>query len=91
MGRKGETLWTKQTLSGPTHGLFTRLSPCDFWPFGTLKHRMTDRQLQSPKEILDAVTELWDEVTFEELQNVFLAWMERLQWVIQNSGEYFIN
>jgi len=52
---------------------------------------MTDRQLQSPKEILDAVTELWDEVTFEELQNVFLAWMERLQWVIQNGGEYFIN
>jgi hypothetical protein len=44
-----------------------------------LKHRMTDRQLQSPKEILDAFTELWDAVTFEELQNVFLGWMERLQ------------
>jgi hypothetical protein len=32
--------------------------PCDFWLFEILKHRMTDRQLQSPKEILDAVTEL---------------------------------
>jgi hypothetical protein len=52
---------------------------------------MTDRQLQSPKEILDAVTEIWDKVTFEELQHVFLTRMARLQWVIQNGGEYFMN
>jgi hypothetical protein len=58
-----------------------------------LKHWMimTDRQLQNPKEILDAVTKLWNEVTFEELQNVFLAWMGRLQWVIQNGREDLIN
>jgi hypothetical protein len=54
-------------------------SLCDFWLFGMLKHRMTDGQLQIPKEILDVVTEVWDEVTFEESQNIFLAWMERLQ------------
>jgi hypothetical protein len=52
------------------------LNLCDFWLFGMLKHRMTDRQLQSPEEILDAVTELWDEVTFEEWQNIFLTWIE---------------
>jgi hypothetical protein len=36
---------------------------------------------------LDAVPEQWDEVTFEELHNVFLAWMERLQCIIQKGGE----
>jgi hypothetical protein len=41
-----------------------------------LKHQMTDRQLQCPKDILNAVPELWDEVIFEELQNIFLAWAE---------------
>jgi hypothetical protein len=51
---------------------------------------MTDRQLQSPKDILDAGAELGDEDTFEELQNIFLAWMERLQSVIQNGGEFLI-
>jgi hypothetical protein len=40
---------------------------------------------------LDVVTELSDGVTFEELQYCFLAWMERFQWVSQNSGEYFMN
>jgi hypothetical protein len=55
-----------------------------------LKHRMTDQQLQSPKEILAAVTEQWNESIFEELQNILLAWMERLQSVIQNGEEYFM-
>jgi hypothetical protein len=44
-----------------------------------LKHRMTDGQLQSPKDTLEAIALLWDEVTFEELQNLLLAWMGRLQ------------
>jgi hypothetical protein len=48
---------------------------------------MTNAQLQSPKDMLDMVTELWDEVTLEELQNVFLAWMERLQQALRNNGE----
>jgi hypothetical protein len=32
-----------------------------------LKERMTDRQLLNSKEILDAVTEQGNEMTFEEL------------------------
>jgi hypothetical protein len=36
------------------------LTPYDFWLFGMLKHRMTDRQLPSQKETLD-------EAAFEEL------------------------
>jgi hypothetical protein len=56
-----------------------------------IKHWMIDRQLPSPKEIVDQVTELCDGVAFEDLQDAFLAWMERLPGVIQTSGEYFIN
>jgi len=52
---------------------------------------MTDKELQSPKEMLDVLTELWYEVSFEEGRNDFLVWMERLQWVIQNGTEYFIS
>jgi hypothetical protein len=29
-------------------------------------------------------------MTFEEVQAVFLEWMNRLSWVIENKGEYFI-
>jgi hypothetical protein len=40
---------------------------------------MADRLLQRPTEIFDAVPELWDDVTFEGSQNVFLTGTEGLQ------------
>jgi hypothetical protein len=40
------------------HALYSPdLSPCNFWLIGITKHGMVDRQLQSLKENLDAVTE----------------------------------
>jgi hypothetical protein len=63
---KANVIWAPHPVYSPG------VSPRDFWPFGMSKHWMTDRQLQSSKEILDAVTERWDEATFEELRNVFL-------------------
>jgi hypothetical protein len=67
------------------------LSPRDFWLFGMPVHRMTDRQPQRPKAILDAVPKLCDKVTFEESENVFLTWMEQLPWIIQNGREHVTN
>jgi hypothetical protein len=51
---------------------------------------MTQTQLQSPKDMLDTLAERWDEDILKELQHTFLAWMERLQCVIQNGREYFL-
>jgi hypothetical protein len=48
------------------------LSPCDFWLFGMLKGNMKDRAFQTIEEIMEAVTLIWNGVTFEQLQNVFL-------------------
>jgi hypothetical protein len=30
-----------------------------------------------------------DPATFEDLQQVFLNWMERLRWVVEHDGAYF--
>jgi hypothetical protein len=37
-----------------------------------------------------ALTDLFDSVTFDELQSVFQNWIERLKSVIRHNGEYFI-
>jgi hypothetical protein len=66
------------------------LSQCDFWLFGILKERFKDRQLRGVQSLHQAITDLWDELTFEYVQAVFLEWMNRLSWVIENKGEYFI-
>jgi hypothetical protein len=36
------------------------------------------------------LTEIYDDPTFEEVQAVFLDWIERLYWVISNNGDYYI-
>jgi hypothetical protein len=66
------------------------LSPCDFWPFGFLKEKLKDRQLRGVQSLHQAITNLWDQLTFEDAQAVFLEWMNRLSRVVENKGEYFI-
>jgi hypothetical protein len=39
---------------------------------------------------VEGLTDLFGNVTFEELQNVFQNWIERLNWVLRHNAEYFI-
>jgi hypothetical protein len=84
------TLDKASIIRAPHRDDSSNVSLCRFWLFGMSKHRITARQPQGLKQ-LDALTERWDEVTFQELQNIFLTWVGRLQWIIQNGGESFIN
>jgi hypothetical protein len=65
------------------------ISPCDFWLFEILKPLTKERVFPSEEQILTAVTESWNDLTFEDIQKVFHNRMERLIWVIANSGEYY--
>jgi hypothetical protein len=40
--------------------------------------------------MVQALTDLFDSVTFDELQSVFQNWIERLKSVIRHNGEDFI-
>jgi histone-lysine N-methyltransferase SETMAR len=66
------------------------LIPCDFWLFGFLKENLKDRQLRAVQSLYQAITDLWNEITFKDVQAIFLEWMNHLSWVIGNKGEYFI-
>jgi hypothetical protein len=66
------------------------LSPCEFWFFGFLKKRLRDRQLPEVQSLQQAITDLRDELTFEDVEAVFLEWMNCLSWVIENKGQCFI-
>jgi hypothetical protein len=66
------------------------LSPCDFWFFGRAKTALQNRRFTDADAVIEALTDLFDSVTFEELQKVFQNGIERLEWVIRHTGEYFI-
>jgi hypothetical protein len=50
---------------------------------------MKERVFQSEEQILTAIIESWNELTFEDIQRLFHNWMERLIWAIADSGEYY--
>jgi hypothetical protein len=60
------------------------ISPCDFWAFGTIEGMIGDRHLQGLEAILRAIQEAWSHFLFEDFQNVFKSWMERLIWLTVN-------
>jgi hypothetical protein len=47
--------------------------------FGDFKRKQEDCDLQDPEELLTEFQELWDNITFEELQMVFESRRDRLR------------
>jgi hypothetical protein len=64
------------------------LSPCNFQFFGMVKQKIKYREFCSAQDILRNLSDAWSDLTFEDIQRVFLGWMDRLTWVIMNDGEY---
>jgi hypothetical protein len=62
---------TPHPLSSPD------LSPCDFWFFGIAKGKMKDREFHTVQDIRRRLTEIWNNLTFEDVQSVFLEWKIR--------------
>jgi hypothetical protein len=64
------------------------LRPCNFWLFGLLKRILRDRKFSSSAEIEDAIAQVWNDLTIDDVQNVPRDWIRRLAWVAENDGEY---
>jgi histone-lysine N-methyltransferase SETMAR len=65
------------------------LSPCDFWFFVFAKQAIQDDVFDNADQLMQHVHSIFDQVTFEDLQRVFLKWMERLSWVVEHDRAYF--
>jgi hypothetical protein len=63
------------------------VSPCDFWLFEKLKGVLKDRQFNSSDEIQEVIMNVWDQLTFDEMQSAFHNWASRFAWVIENVRE----
>jgi transposase len=84
-----EKLEKKHVARAPHPPYSPDLISRDFWLFGILRQKMKEPVFQSEKQILAAITESWNEHTFEDIQKVFPNWMECLMWMISSSGKYY--
>jgi hypothetical protein len=69
-----------------SHGM----SPCNLWLFGWAKTALQNRRFADADVVIKGLTDLFDSISFEELQSLFQNWIEILEWVIGHNGEYFI-
>jgi transposase len=65
------------------------LAPPDFFLFDYVKERLKGMVFPSYEELLDAICEVVTGIDSETLTAVFEHWMERLEWLSKNNGDYY--
>jgi hypothetical protein len=65
------------------------LSSGDFWFFGMAKGKMKDWKFHTVQDVLGRLTQIWNGLTFEDVQSVFIEWQIRLNWALENGEEYY--
>jgi transposase len=65
------------------------LAPSDLFLFGYVKERLKGMVFPAYEELLDVIGEVVTGIESETLTAVFEHWMERLELVSQNNGDYY--
>jgi hypothetical protein len=65
------------------------LAPSDFFLFGHVKHCLTGIAFPLREELSAAIHEIVGAIPRPNLEDVFRRWMERLEWVSRNNGDYY--
>jgi len=66
------------------------IAPSDFFLFGYIKSQLKGQSFHDTDSLLAWINTVTRNISKEDLRAVFSSWMTRLQWVIENNGEYFI-
>lgn len=64
------------------------ICPCDFWLFGYIKEKLKGNHFTSQEELKNAIIQILNEITKEQLLSVYQEWIERLNNVIEREGDY---
>jgi hypothetical protein len=64
--------------------------PSDFFLFGYVKERLKEMLFPSYEELLDVIGEVVTGLESETLIAVFEHWIERLEGVSKNNGDYYL-
>jgi histone-lysine N-methyltransferase SETMAR len=65
------------------------LAPSDFFLFGFLKQQLQGVHLADREALKSAICQIFSRIDRKLLISVFVDWMQRLKWVIENEGEYY--
>ena len=64
------------------------ISPSDFWLFGKLKRELRGINVKTIEELKKITLEKLKKINKKEFSSVYRNWIERLNYVINNKGDY---
>lgn len=64
------------------------ISPNDFFLYGYIKYKLKGRMFDSRESLIKAIEEIVQEIDENRWKSVYDEWIQRLQQVIKNNGEY---
>jgi hypothetical protein len=88
-GKIQEKIDRKGLIRCPYPPYSPELSPCDFWFFGMAREKMKDREFRTLQNIIDRLTEIWNVLTFEDVQSMFHQWQIPRNGVTEDGGGYY--
>jgi hypothetical protein len=62
-------------------------SPSDFWLFDYIKEHLTSNP--DAKSLMKQITGKVNSIPKKEYEKTFQEWIERMELIIQNNGDYF--
>jgi hypothetical protein len=65
------------------------LAPSDFFLFGYLQAKLQGMEFLSHLKLLEAIHTMVIGIGSDTLNAVFEEWMERVEWVSKNNGDYY--
>jgi histone-lysine N-methyltransferase SETMAR len=65
------------------------LAPSEIWLFSHVKTSPAGQTSDEPEQMLEAITEFLNEIQPPEVVAVFSHWVEMMQWVFENNGDYY--
>jgi hypothetical protein len=77
----------RERLVHPPYSL--DLTPGDSCCLGQVTTALRNRTFVDSSDVVEALTNLFDSITFNELRRAFQTWIQRLESVIRNCGQYF--
>jgi hypothetical protein len=64
-------------------------APSDFFLFRIVKTELQNFEIHSRQDLILTISAIFDEISKDTLNSVYISWAKRLKWVIKNNGKYF--
>jgi hypothetical protein len=54
-----------------------------------MKTSLVGQTFDEPEQLLEAITEFFNEIQLPEVVVIFSHWAERVRWVLENNRDYY--